>query len=234
GAAARGGARRDRDLADRARGGDPAAVRAGGFSLDWSRFRYTRDPGAVRATREVFVRLYHEGLIYRAERMVNWDPRLRTAVSDLEVVHAEQNGALVYLLYRWADGSPGGLEVATVRPETIFGDVAVAVHPDDPRYAAAIGRSVHVPLVDRAVPVIADAAIDPAFGSGVLKVTPRHDPVDYELFRRHPDLPMPDEIFDPGARLTGDGVPADLRGLDREEARARVLQRLRDDGRLLR
>ncbi len=206
----------------------------GGFSLDWSRYRYTRDPGAVRATREAFVRLHRAGLIYRAERMVNWDPRLRTAVSDLEVLHAEQDGTLVYLLYRWADGGPGGLEVATVRPETIFGDVAVAVHPDDPRYASAIGRRVRVPLADRLVPVVADPAIDMAFGTGVLKVTPRHDPVDYELFRRHPDLPMPEEIFDAAARMTGEAVPPELRGLDREAARGRTLERLREGGELLR
>ncbi len=209
-------------------------LRAAGFSLDWSRYRYTRDPGAVRATREAFVRLYREGLLYRAERMVNWDPHLRTAISDLEVVHAEQNGTLVYLEYRWADGSPGGLEVATVRPETIFGDVAVAVHPDDARYAGLVGRSVLVPLVDRPVPIVADAAIDPAFGSGVLKVTPRHDPVDLELFRRHPELAMPPEIFDPSARLTGEAVPADLRGCDREEARKRTVEQLRAAGRLRR
>ncbi len=162
--------------------------------------------------------------------MVNWDPRLRTAISDLEVVHSEQTGTLVTLTYRWADGAPGGLEVATVRPETIFGDVAVAVHPEDSRHAAAVGRSVVVPLTDRAVPVITDPAIDPTFGSGALKVTPRHDLVDYEVFRRHPDLPMPPDILDDHARLVGEWVPERLRGLDREEGRKQTLEWLRGEG----
>ena len=209
-------------------------LEAGGFSLDWSRYRYTMDAGGVRATRQVFVQLHRENLIYRAERMVNWDPRLRTAISDLEVVHSEENGTLVYLLYRWADGSPGGLEVATVRPETIFGDVAVAVHPEDARHAGAVGRSVVVPLTDRAVPVITDEAIDPAFGSGALKVTPRHDLVDYEVFRRHPDLAMPPDILDERAHLVGDWVPEALRGLDRDAGRLQTMDLLRAGGFVLR
>jgi valyl-tRNA synthetase len=206
---------------------------AAGFSVDWTRYRYTMDPGATRATREVFVRLYREGLVYRAERMVNWDPRLRTAVSDLEVKHSEEQGTLVHLTYPWADGAPGGLEVATVRPETIFGDVAVAVHPEDPRHVPALGREVLVPLTRRPVPVIADAAIDPAFGSGALKVTPRHDLVDYEVFRRHPGLPMPPDVIDEGGRLASDWVPEELRGLDRDAGRARTLERLRAEGYVL-
>ena len=209
-------------------------TRAGGFSVDWSRYRYTMDPGSVRATREVFVRLYRDGLIYRGERMVNWDPRLRTAISDLEVVHTEEEGLLVYLRYPWADGSPGGLEVATVRPETIFGDVAVAVHPDDERYRTLVGREVRVPLTDRSVPIITDAAIDPAFGAGALKVTPRHDLVDYEVFRRHPDLPMPPDILDASAHLTGEWVPETYRGLDRDRARTKALEELEQQGFLLR
>ena len=207
---------------------------AAGFSVDWTRYRYTMDPGAVRATREVFVRLYHEDLIYRAERMVNWDPRLQTAISDLEVVHTEETGSLVYLQYPWADGSPGGLEVATVRPETIFGDVAVAVHPDDPRQTAALGREVLVPITRRPIPVIADPAIDPTFGSGALKVTPRHDLVDYEVFQRHPGLPMPPDIIDAGGRLASDWVPEGIRGLDRDAGRKETLDRLRAEGYLLR
>ncbi|MCI4364701.1 MAG: valine--tRNA ligase [Thermoplasmata archaeon] len=207
---------------------------AGGFSLDWSRYRYTMDPAAVRATREVFVRLHREGLIYRAERMVNWDPRLRTALSDLEVVHSEEEGSLVHLCYRWADGSPGGLEVATARPETIFGDVAVAVHPDDPRHTSALGREVIVPLTDRRIPVITDEAIDPGFGSGALKVTPRHDLVDYEVFRRHPGLPMPPDVLDDRGRLASDWVPAEFRGLDRDAGRVQTLERLRAEGFVLR
>jgi valyl-tRNA synthetase len=209
-------------------------IRAGGFSVDWSRFRYTMDPESVRATREVFVKLYKDGLIYRGERIVNWDPKLRTAISDLEVVHREETAELLYITYPWADGAPGGLVVATVRPETIFGDVAVAVHPEDLRHREAVGRSVRVPLTDRAVPVITDAAIDPAFGNGALKVTPRHDPVDFDVARRHPELPMPPSIFDADARLVGERVPELFRGMERDEARAAVTEALREVGALVR
>jgi valyl-tRNA synthetase len=208
-------------------------TRAGGFSVDWTRFRYSMDPTSVRATREVFVRLYRDGLVYRGERMVNWDPRLRTAISDLEVVHTEEEATLLYVEYRWADGSPGGLSVATVRPETIFGDVAVAVHPDDARYANAVGREVRVPLTDRVVPVITDPAIDPAFGGGALKVTPRHDLVDYEVFRRHPELSMPPEILDERACLTGPWVPEEYHGLGVDEARAKATEALEGAGLLV-
>ena len=209
-------------------------TRAGGFSIDWSRYRYTMDPGSVRATREVFVRLHTDGLIYRGERMVNWDPKLRTAISDLEVVRSEEEGSLDYLRYAWADGSPGGLEVATVRVETIFGDVAVAVHPDDDRYRAFVGREVIVPLTDRKVPIITDTAIDPAFGAGALKVTPRHDLVDYEVFLRHPGLVMPPDILDESGRLASDWVPREYRGMDRDEARVKVLEDLEQGGLLVR
>ena len=209
-------------------------TRAGGFSVDWTRYRYTMDPGAVRATKEVFVRLHSDGLIYRGERMVNWDPRLKTAISDLEVVRTEEDGSLDYLRYPWADGSPGGLEVATVRVETIFGDVAVAVHPDDERYRVLVGREVIVPLTHRKIPIITDRAIDPAFGAGALKVTPRHDPVDHEIFLRHPDLPMPPDILDETGRLVGAGVPSEYWGLDRDVARAKVLEDLAKAGLLLR
>jgi valyl-tRNA synthetase len=209
-------------------------TRAGGFSVDWSRFRYTMDPESVRATREVFVRLYRDGLIYRGERMVNWDPRLRTAISDLEVVHVEEDGLLLYVQYPWADGSPGGLEVATVRPETIFGDVAVAVHPDDARHAGHVGRAVRVPLTDRTVPVIADPGIDPTFGAGALKLTPRNDLLDYEIAQRHPELPMPPEILDEGAQLTGPWVPAEYHGLGVEKAREKATETLDRNGLLLR
>ena len=209
-------------------------TRAGGFSVDWSRYRYTMDPVSARATREAFVDLYRAGLVYRGERLVNWDPRLRTAISDLEVVHADEDDELVVVRYRWADGGPGGIDVATVRPETIFGDVAVAVHPDDERYRASVGRNVVVPLVGRVVPVIADPAVDPAFGGGALKVTPRHDPVDREVFLRHPGLENPEEIFDDEARLTGPWVPEPFVGLTREEARARSIDALAAAGLLLR
>jgi valyl-tRNA synthetase len=209
-------------------------TRHGGFSVDWSRFRYTMDPGSVRATREAFVSLYHAGLIYRGERLVNWDPRLRTAVSDLEVVHAEEEGILYHIRYPWADGTLGGMEVATVRPETIFGDVAVAVHPDDARYADARGKFVVVPLSHRRVPVIADPAVDATFGAGALKITPRHDPVDREIAGRHPDLAAPVEIFDDAAHLTGPWVPAHFHGLDRDAGRTRAVAELDREGLLVR
>jgi len=209
-------------------------TRAGGFSVDWSRYRYTMDAQSVRATREAFVALYRAGLIYRGERLVNWDPRLHTAISDLEVVRTEEDDELVVVRYCWADGSEGGIDVATVRPETIFGDVAVAVHPDDERHRASVGRSVIVPLVDRVVPVIADAAVDPAFGAGALKVTPRHDVVDREVFLRHPGLAVPEEIFDLDAKLTGPWVPEAFHGLPREPARAKVTEALASAGLLVR
>lgn len=209
-------------------------TRAAGFSVDWTRFRYTMDEGSVRATREVFVRLYREGLVYRGERMVNWDPKLRTAISDLEVVHAEEDTSLLYVRYPWADGSPGGLEVATVRPETIFGDVAVAVHPDDSRYSGAVGREVRVPMTERAVPVITDPGIDPAFGAGALKVTPRNDLLDYEILQRHPELTMPPDILDESGCLTGPWVPSAYQGLDVDAARERATEELERSGLLLR
>ncbi|MCI4349928.1 MAG: valine--tRNA ligase [Thermoplasmata archaeon] len=194
-------------------------IRRGGFSVDWSRYRYTMDPAMQRATTRVFVDLFHRGLIYRGERIVNWDPRLRSALSDLEVVHTEESGELLTIRYPWADGRPGGILVATVRPETIFGDVAVAVHPDDPRHSAAVGQKVRVPLTDRVVPVITDPGIDQAFGTGALKVTPRHDVLDFEVARRHPELPLPPSVLDETGRLESDWVPAPFRGLDRDEAR---------------
>ncbi len=198
-------------------------IDAAGFSVDWSRYRYTMDAGALRATREVFVHLYNDGLVYRGERIVNWDPRLRTAISDLEVLHREEDTELLTIRYAWADGSPGGLSVATVRAETIFGDVAVAVHPDDARHAGAVGRAVRVPLTDRTIPVIADAAVDPAFGTGAVKVTPRHDPLDYQIYRAHAnELELLPTILDLDGRMTGDLVPGEFRGIDREKARAAV------------
>lgn len=209
-------------------------TRAGGFSLDWSRYRYTMDAASARATREAFVSLHRAGLIYRGERMVNWDPRLRTAISDLEVVRAEEETPMLVVRYRWADGSAGGIDVATVRPETIFGDVAVAVHPEDERYGSALGRRVVVPLVEREVPVIADAAVDPTFGAGALKVTPRHDTVDREIAVRHPELMQAEEIFDETAHLQGPWVPERFRGLDRDEARRRSIEELERAGLLVR
>ncbi len=207
-----------------------AALRSGGYSLDWSRYRYTMDPAYERATRRAFVTLYNAGLVYRGERFVNWDPAVRTAISDLEVEHSEEPTTLLYVRYPWADGAPGGIVVATVRPETIFGDVAVAVHPDDARHTSAVGRKVRVPLCDREVPVLADPGVDPTFGNGALKITPRHDLLDHEIFQRHPGLPMPPDVIDADGRLTSDWVPDPFRGQDREDARTRVTEALRAGG----
>ena len=205
-------------------------MHAAGFSVDWSRYRYTLDPGFVRATRDAFLTLYRDGLIYRGERIVNWDPELKTAISDLEVLRTEESAELLYVRYPWAGGDPGGIVVATVRPETIFGDVAVAVHPEDERHRTHVGRSVRVPLTDRVVPVITDPGVDPKFGNGALKVTPRHDTLDFEIFRRHPDLPMPPSILSPSGALESDWVPERFRGVDRAKARAAVAGALKDEG----
>ncbi|MHB1239538.1 MAG: valine--tRNA ligase, partial [Gammaproteobacteria bacterium] len=159
-------------------------LRRMGASLDWSRERFTMDEGPARAVEEVFIRLYREGLIYRGQRLVNWDPVLHTAVSDLEVASEEESGHLWHMRYPLADGS-GHLVVATTRPETLLGDSAVAVHPEDPRYQHWIGRSVRLPLAEREIPVIADTYVDPAFGTGCVKITPAHDFNDYAVWQRH-------------------------------------------------
>src|SRR6266436_2959922 len=203
-----------------------AQMRRLGDSVDWSRERFTMDPGLSRAVTEVFVRLHAEGLIYRGTRLVNWDPVLLTALSDLEVQAQEEDGQLWHVRYPLADGA-GQLVVATTRPETILGDAAVAVHPEDPRYQELIGRQVLVPLADRAVPVIADAYVDPAFGTGCLKVTPAHDFNDYDIGQRHQLALI--NIFTPRATLA-DTVPQRFRGLERFEARKRVVAELQAAG----
>ena len=197
-----------------------------GESVDWSRERFTLDPELSRAVTEVFVRLHAEGLIYRGKRLVNWDPVLLTALSDLEVQSQEEEGRLWHLRYPLADGS-GHLVVATTRPETLLGDSAVAVHPEDERYRALIGRQLRLPLTGRDIPVIADSYVDPSFGSGCVKITPAHDFNDYEIGQRH-HLPLIN-IFTPRAALN-DNVPERFRGLDRFEARARVLAELESAG----
>ncbi|MGH8264718.1 MAG: valine--tRNA ligase, partial [Steroidobacteraceae bacterium] len=201
-----------------------------GASLDWSRDRFTMDPGLSAAVTEEFVRLYDEGLIYRGKRLVNWDPVLLTAVSDLEVVAEEEAGTLWHIRYPLEDGS-GSLTVATTRPETILGDTAVAVHPDDERYRSLVGRKLRLPLTERLIPVIADAYADAAFGSGCVKITPAHDFNDYEVGARH-GLELIN-IFEPDAKLNG-SVPPTYRGLDRFEARKRVLADLEQRGELVR
>src|SRR4029453_478036 len=159
-------------------------IRRMGSSLDWSRERFTMDEGFSNAVREVFVRLYDEGLIYRGHRLVNWDPELEPAISDLEVDNNEEKGSLWHFRYPLCDGArtAAGLDyvvVATTRPETMLGDTAVAVHPEDERYKAIIGARVRLPLAEREIPVIADTYVDPSFGSGCVKITPAHDLNDY-------------------------------------------------------
>ena len=190
-----------------------------GASVDWQREVFTLDPALSQAVTEVFVRLYEEGLIYRGKRLVNWDPVLKTALSDLEVVADEESGHLWHLRYPLCDGS-GYLVVATTRPETLLGDAAVAVHPDDARYRHLIGRKVRLPLAERELPIIGDAYVDPDFGSGCVKITPAHDFNDYEVGQRH-GLPLI-SIMTLDATLD-DSVPLSYRGLDRFAARQKVI-----------
>jgi valyl-tRNA synthetase len=197
-----------------------------GVSTDWSRERFTLDDGLSRAVRRVFVTLYRQGLIYRDLRMVNWSPGLHSAISDLEVEHREVDGHLWHFRYPLADGS-GHVTVATTRPETMLGDTAVAVHPDDARYRGLVGRTVRLPLAGREIPIIADAYVDPAFGSGAVKITPGHDPNDFEVGKRH-DLPVL-TVMTENASMN-DEVPPPYRGLDRFEARKRVVADLQAAG----
>jgi valyl-tRNA synthetase len=203
-----------------------AQMRRLGDSVDWSRDRFTMDEGLSRAVREVFVRLHEAGLIYRGKRLVNWDPVLLTALSDLEVQSEEEDGHLWHLRYPLEDGS-GHVVVATTRPETLFGDTAVAVNPDDERYRHLIGKRLRLPLAERSIPVIADAYVDASFGSGCVKITPAHDFNDYEVGLRHGLEPI--NIFTPRATLNGN-VPQRFQGLDRFEARQRVLAELEGAG----
>jgi len=200
-------------------------IRRMGSSLAWSRERFTMDEGFSNAVREVFVRLYDEGLIYRGRRLVNWDPELKTAISDLEVENDEEQGSLWHFRYPLCEGArtAAGLDyvvVATTRPETMLGDTAVAVHPDDERYKTIIGARVQLPLAGRDIPVIADTYVDPTFGSGCVKITPAHDFNDYAVGERH-GLPLIN-IFTADAHLN-DAVPTAYRGLDRSVARKRVV-----------
>ncbi len=197
-----------------------------GASGDWSRERFTMDAGLSAAVLETFVRLYEDGLIYRGKRLVNWDPVLGTAVSDLEVENEEENGKLWEIRYPLADGS-GHLTVATTRPETMLGDVAVAVNPDDERYTHLVGQQVQLPLTGRTIPVIADAYVDKAFGTGCVKITPAHDFNDYEIGQRHGLAPI--NILNLDATIN-DNAPEPYRGLDRYVARRRVLEDLAKAG----
>ena len=204
-------------------------MRRMGASGDWSRSTFTMDEDASKAVIEAFVRWHEQGLIYRGQRLVNWDPVLKTAISDLEVENVEEDGFLWSIEYPLADGS-GSLVVATTRPETMLGDTAVMVHPEDERYAHLIGKTVKLPLTDREIPVIADDYVDREFGTGVVKVTPAHDFNDYQVGLRH-DLPLIN-LLTPTAAIN-ENAPEKYRGLDRYEARKVVLADLEDLGLLV-
>ncbi len=201
-------------------------LKAIGSSADWSRTYFTLDEGLSRAVRETFVRLYEPGLVYRGHYIINWCPRCLTALSNEEVDKEEVDGQIWHLRYPLADGS-GHLTVATTRPETMLGDTGVAVHPGDDRYRHLIGREVLLPVVGRRIPVIADDAVDPEFGSGAVKVTPAHDPLDFEIGRRH-QLPSID-VMTPEARISL-VAPERFQGLDRYEARRRVVAEFENAG----
>ena len=199
-----------------------------GASLDYSRERFTMDDAYVASVMTFFVRLWERGLIYRANRIVNWCPFHQTAISDLEVIHEDMDDTLTYARYPFADGG-AGIVIATVRPSTILADVAVAVHPDDERYRVAIGREVVVPVVGRRVPVIADTRVEPGFGSGALKITPGHDPTDFEIGRDHGLEPI--TVVGPDGRMS-EAAGADFVGLDQREADERVVAWLAENGQL--
>ncbi|MGV9794484.1 MULTISPECIES: valine--tRNA ligase [unclassified Gordonia (in: high G+C Gram-positive bacteria)] len=200
-----------------------------GDGVDWSRERFTMDDGLSRAVHTVFKKMYDDGLIYQAERLVNWSPVLKTAVSDIEVSYADVEGELVSFRYGSLDDAQPHIVVATTRLETMLGDTAIAVHPDDERYAHLIGTELEHPFVDRRIPVIADDYVDPEFGSGAVKITPAHDPNDFAIGQRH-DLPMP-TIMDESARIAGTATEFD--GMDRFEARVKIRETLAAQGRIV-
>src|SRR5215217_1790298 len=210
-------------------------LRAIGASADWSRTRYTLSPELSLAVRESFVRLYEKGLIYRGYRVTHWCPRCLTSLSDEEAEFNDETGKLYHIGYRVAGPGSRMLVIATTRPETMLADVAVAVNPNDERYRDLIGKHVVLPIVNRSIPVIADAYADPAFGTGVVKITPAHDANDFEVGRRH-SLPMPVVIDEHGVMhevTDADGrVPEAIDGLDRFEARDRIVEMLRASGAL--
>jgi valyl-tRNA synthetase len=191
-----------------------------GASVDWSRERFTMDPDLSEAVKKVFVTLYEDGLIYRGHRLVNWDPKLHTAISDLEVMQEEENGSLWHFRYPLADDPSQALVVATTRPETMLGDTAVAVNPSDERYQHLVGKDILLPLCDRRIPIVADDYVDPEFGTGCVKITPAHDFNDYALGERH-NLSVIN-VLDENAHLN-DAVPAEFSGLERFEGRKQVV-----------
>lgn len=199
-----------------------------GLSVDYSRERFTLDEGLSKAVRKVFVALYNKGWIYRGEFIINWDPVARTALSDIEVIHKDVEGAFYHMNYMLEDGSRA-LEVATTRPETMFGDVAVAVNPEDSRYKDLIGKHVILPIVNKPIPIVADEHADPEFGTGVVKITPAHDPNDFEVGQRH-DLPQVNVMNDDG---TMNELAGEFAGMDRFEARKAVVAKLEEIGALV-
>ena len=199
-----------------------------GSSCDWSRKRFTMDEGCSKAVREFFVKLYNEGLIYRGERIINWCPKCKTSISDSEVDFAEMDGHFWHIKYKLAN-SDESIIVATTRPETMFGDVAVAVNPDDDRYKHLIGKKVIVPVVNREVPIIADSYVDIELGTGALKITPAHDPNDFEVGLRHNLAPI--NVMDENGVMNEN---ADFcSGLDRYEARKLLVKKLEEENREL-
>jgi len=199
-----------------------------GLSLDYSRERFTLDKGLSKAVKKVFVQLYNEGLIYRGEYIINWDPKLETALSDIEVIHQDDKGAFYHIKYPFADGS-GFVEIATTRPETMFGDTAVAVAPGDPRYKDMVGKELVLPLVGRHIPIIEDQHVDPEFGTGLVKITPAHDPNDFQVGNRH-NLKRINVMNDDGTMNEEAGKYA---GMDRFEARDALVKDLKDEGYLI-
>ena len=199
-----------------------------GSSCDWDRERFTLDEGCSRAVREVFVRLYEKGLIYRGERIINWCPHCRTSISDAEVEYTEKDGSFWHIRYPFADGS-GYVELATTRPETMIGDTAVAVHPEDPRYKDLVGKMLILPLVGREIPLIADEYVERDFGTGVVKITPAHDPNDFEVGLRH-DLPVVNVMTDDGHMTDDCGKYA---GMDIYECRKQIVKDLEEGGYLI-
>ncbi len=199
-----------------------------GSSCDWDRLRFTMDEGCSKAVRHVFVKLYEEGLIYRGERIINWCPHCKTAISDAEVIFEEQQGSFWHLRYPLADGS-GYIELATTRPETMLGDTAVAVHPEDERYRDLVGKSVILPLVNKEIPIVADEYVEMDFGTGVVKITPAHDPNDFEVGKRH-DLPVINVMNEDGSINENGGKYAGMSGL---EARKQIVKDLEEGGYLI-
>src|SRR5438270_7729352 len=212
-------------------------LRAIGASADWNRTAYTFSPELSIGVREAFVQLYERGLIYRGHRVIHWCPRCMTSLSDEEAEHDEEKGNLYHIAYPIVGGkNNASLIVATTRPETMLGDVAVAVHPDDDRYNKLVGKSVLLPMANVEIPVIADEYVDPAFGTGVVKITPAHDANDFEVGKRH-QLPAPVVIDEHGDMNEGPDaagrLPALLRGVSRFDARRRIVQQLEAAGRLV-